>query len=474
MTYTFLFAFTCERRRCHVTHPPGPTSRQGHALALTRRLDNNSDNDDASSPSLMHPQGFPSPSSTNNIDDNNNAMMRRRRRRRVPTSRSPITIAIASPCKRASSSPTTAMQQRADDEDATTQQRRGRTLDERTSTSTQLDRARLCTPPPSSTGIWRLGLRHRLSAPVAGALHRPPPASGVWDSAGMRSDESYSMGGPIILLPSCLIWGWLNRCGRWRIFCLAWSRAHWIFKRDADTASELEASCSIALLGLPSTLSGAFAQNANSTSTAPNHTAVLILGGGMAGVIVARTLHERGIGGFIILDAQAGVQRTQQGNGPANPIWELALKHNLTTAYSDLYGSVTTFGDGGYNDYLDAFNDAVNNFAQVTVAAGPSRFVHVQSALASCKTAMLPPNLLLPSWKLKAINSIEVAAYKKIFLQFNETFWFPKELGLHAAKQRGKYPVWQSLDHVGLFPGSSSIFVAATISGTCAAVTSAQ
>ncbi|KAF8119855.1 hypothetical protein EV363DRAFT_1240279 [Boletus edulis] len=255
MTYTFLFAFACERRRCHVTHPPGPTSRQGHALALTRRLDN-SDNDDASSPSLMHPQGFPSPSSTNNIDDNNNnAMMRRRRRRRrrrVPTSRSPITIAIASPCKRASSSPTTAMQQRADDEDATTQQRRGRTLDERTSTSTQLDRARLCTPPPSSkcaghsrpppssTGIWRLGLRHRLSAPVAGALHRPPPASGVWDSAGMRSDESYSMGGPIILLPSCLIWGWLNRCGRWRIFCLAWSRAHWIFKRDADTASELE------------------------------------------------------------------------------------------------------------------------------------------------------------------------------------------------------------------------------------------
>ncbi|KAF8120861.1 hypothetical protein EV363DRAFT_1438176 [Boletus edulis] len=192
----------------------------------------------------MHPQGFPSPSSTNNIDDNNNnAMMRRRRRRRVPTSRSPITIAIALPCKR------------ADDEDATTQQRRGRTLDERTSTSTQLDRARLCTPPPSSkcAGHSRPPPSSAsVCAPVTRVLRRPPPASGcaggwrtppassVWDSAGMRSDESYSMGGPIILLPSCLIWGWLNRCGRWRIFCLAWSCAHWIFKRDADTASELE------------------------------------------------------------------------------------------------------------------------------------------------------------------------------------------------------------------------------------------
>ena len=37
-------------------------------------------------------------------------------------------------------------------------------------------------------------------------------------------------------------------------------------------------------------------------------------------------------------------------------------------------------------------------------------------------------------------------------------------MGLYAAKQRGKYPVWQSLDHVGFFPGSGIIFVTVTVS----------
>ena len=122
------------------------------------------------------------------------------------------------------------------------------------------------------------------------------------------------------------------------------------------------------LLGLLSAFSAVFAQNANTTSTAPNHTTVLILGGGMTGIIAARTLHEQGIDDFIILDAKSElggrmssrkfgvpgrqvvlemgpnwVQGTQQGNGPANPIWELVLKHNLTTAYNDMYGSVSTY-----------------------------------------------------------------------------------------------------------------------------------
>jgi len=123
-----------------------------------------------------------------------------------------------------------------------------------------------------------------------------------------------------------------------------------------------------ALLGLLSTLSGVSAQNANTTSTPPNHTTVLILGGGMTGTIAARTLHEQGINDFIILDAktklggrmssrtfgvtgrqvvvEAGpnwVQGTQQDDGPANPIWELVLKHNLTTASNDLYGSISMY-----------------------------------------------------------------------------------------------------------------------------------
>ena len=123
----------------------------------------------------------------------------------------------------------------------------------------------------------------------------------------------------------------------------------------------------VALLGLLSTI-GAFARNANTPTTALNHTTVLILGGGMTGVIAARTLHEQGIDDFIILDAKtelggrmiahgfgatgrqvvvemgpSWIQGTQQGNGTPNPIWELALKHNLTTVRNDLYGSISTY-----------------------------------------------------------------------------------------------------------------------------------
>jgi polyamine oxidase len=125
-----------------------------------------------------------------------------------------------------------------------------------------------------------------------------------------------------------------------------------------------------AFLGLLSTVSGVLAQNVTNTTapaSASNHTTVLILGGGMAGIIAARTLHEQGVDDFIILEAKTElggrmipkafgitgrqvvvemgpnwIQGTQQGNGPANPIWELALKHNLSTVYNDLYGSMST------------------------------------------------------------------------------------------------------------------------------------
>ncbi|KAG9311051.1 hypothetical protein JVU11DRAFT_8951 [Chiua virens] len=363
-------------------------------------------------------------------------------------------------------------------------------------------------------------------------------------------------------------------------------------------------------LGLLSATSAVAAQNANTTSTSPTHTTVLILGGGMTGVIAARTLHEQGINDFIILDAQGElggrmihmpfgepgrqvvvemgpnwVQGTQQGDGPANPIWELALKHNLTTVFNNLYGSVATFDDSGYNNYTDVFNDAVDNFSQATVVAGQrlldgdvdlslrsaysimgisSRtpqevaseyyqvdWVHAQSpsqtswlasawnnnftydpgyggfsednmmcidqrgysyiAQAEAAEFLQPEQVIynqtvsrieygddnvtvhttggltitaehvlctfsvgvlqndevafqptFPDWKVEAINSIEMATYTKIFLQFNETFWFPTEMGLYAAKQRGKYPVWQSLDHIGFFPGSGILFVTVT------------
>lgn len=89
----------------------------------------------------------------------------------------------------------------------------------------------------------------------------------------------------------------------------------------------------------------------------------------MTGIIAAQTLHEQDIDDFIILDAKTElggrmiakpfgapgrqvvielgphwIQGTQQGNdGTANPIWKLALKHNLTTVCNDVYGSVSTY-----------------------------------------------------------------------------------------------------------------------------------
>lgn len=128
----------------------------------------------------------------------------------------------------------------------------------------------------------------------------------------------------------------------------------------------LQVSSALTLLRI---LSGAFAQDGTNASYAglpPSHTKVLILGGGMAGTIAARTLHAQGIDDFIIVDAQTElggrmkhvpfgvpgrqlvveiganwVQGTQEGNGLANPIWELALKHNLSTADTDFFGSIS-------------------------------------------------------------------------------------------------------------------------------------
>lgn len=94
---------------------------------------------------------------------------------------------------------------------------------------------------------------------------------------------------------------------------------------------------------------------------------VLILGGGVAGVIAARTLHEQGIDDFVIVEAREElggrlmthpfgvpdkkyivelganwVQGTQTGDGTENPIWALAKKHNISTHSSDYFDSICT------------------------------------------------------------------------------------------------------------------------------------
>ena len=36
-------------------------------------------------------------------------------------------------------------------------------------------------------------------------------------------------------------------------------------------------------------------------------------------------------------------------------------------------------------------------------------------------------------------------------------------MALYADTERGRYPVWQSLDHIGFFPGSGILFVTVTV-----------
>ncbi|OTB00143.1 hypothetical protein M426DRAFT_66501 [Hypoxylon sp. CI-4A] len=67
----------------------------------------------------------------------------------------------------------------------------------------------------------------------------------------------------------------------------------------------------------------------------------------------------------------------------------------------------------------------------------------------------------LPQWKQEAIEQFQMGTYTKIFLQFNETFWYrDTEYFLYADdKTRGYYPVWQSLSAPGFLEDSNIIFV---------------
>ncbi|KAH8093152.1 amine oxidase [Cristinia sonorae] len=68
----------------------------------------------------------------------------------------------------------------------------------------------------------------------------------------------------------------------------------------------------------------------------------------------------------------------------------------------------------------------------------------------------------LPAWKREAIHSMSMGVFTKIFLQFPTKFWFDTEMGLYADRERGRYTVWQSLDHENYFPGSGLLFVTVT------------
>ncbi len=81
---------------------------------------------------------------------------------------------------------------------------------------------------------------------------------------------------------------------------------------------------------------------------------------------------------------------------------------------------------------------------------------------------------------MEAIQSMTMTTYTKIFLQFPHKFWFNTEarllfssvnpdpettpqMGLYADNERGRYPVWQSLDHPKFLDGSGILFATVTV-----------
>ncbi|KAL1740880.1 amine oxidase [Schizophyllum fasciatum] len=114
---------------------------------------------------------------------------------------------------------------------------------------------------------------------------------------------------------------------------------------------------------------------------------ILILGAGVAGVIAARTLRERGLTDFVIVEARGEVGgRVRSGRpgdgaytvefganwiqGNVNPILCLALKHGLKTVNNDIYGSITTYSDMGPEDFADAITAADDAFSAIVANAG--------------------------------------------------------------------------------------------------------
>ncbi|KAL4254130.1 FAD/NAD(P)-binding domain superfamily protein [Pleurotus pulmonarius] len=346
----------------------------------------------------------------------------------------------------------------------------------------------------------------------------------------------------------------------------------------------------------------AVAQAENHPGT-KSHSRILILGGGVAGITAARTLHRNGFHDFLIIEARDEiggrlrshtfgedttvelganwVQGTQMGDGPSNPIWDLARKHNVRTVFND-YSSITTYDESGPANYTSIINDAIENTDKISELAGkrvarnlvdlnaragyslvgakpqsahdkvaeyfsfdweyadtPSASSLAAAGLVrvsqdafsdenrlsidqrgfkaliteEAKEFLRPSQLLLdstvrtirytrsgvqvtlsngtsisgdyvlctfslgvlqnddvtfkprlPDWKMEAIQSMTMTTYTKIFLKFPHKFWFNTEMGLFADKERGRYPVWQSLDHPKFLNNSGILFVTVTYS----------
>ncbi|GLB44648.1 putative flavin containing amine oxidoreductase [Lyophyllum shimeji] len=164
----------------------------------------------------------------------------------------------------------------------------------------------------------------------------------------------------------------------------------------------------LALLAAATVVRGATVPDTNAEPNRPkNDHKVIILGGGVAGVIAARTFHQHGVKDFVIVEARDElggrlrstsfggktvelganwVQGTQTGpNGPANPIFTLVKKHKIKTQLSNYFTSLTTYDNTGAVNYMDVFNASIDAYVELTRTAGdrvPQNLVDVSSRTA--------------------------------------------------------------------------------------------
>ncbi|KAF8989807.1 amine oxidase [Hymenopellis radicata] len=108
------------------------------------------------------------------------------------------------------------------------------------------------------------------------------------------------------------------------------------------------------------------------------------------------------------------------------------------------------YSDGGVTVTLQSGEVLTSDYALCTFSVGVLQYGDI---------AFKPK---LPYYKEEAIQSMVMATYTKIFFKFKEKFWFDTEMGVYADPERGRYPIWQSLDHPLFLPGSGIIFVTVT------------
>ncbi|THH28146.1 hypothetical protein EUX98_g6045 [Antrodiella citrinella] len=115
----------------------------------------------------------------------------------------------------------------------------------------------------------------------------------------------------------------------------------------------------------------------------------------------------------------------------------------------------------------------------VAITLNTGQILHADYAISTFSLGVLQHNDVtftptLPEWKREAIHSMSMGVFTKIFFQFPEKFWFDTEMGLYADRERGRYAVWQSLDHMNYFPGSGIIFVTGDFSKRIEALPDSQ